>query len=211
MRKKLIFGSIIAVAILVGVSLTSVVGYQSVKSNNITSSPLFDVRTNEAVSTEKINIIREYIGKGKETRELFSNINDNRISIQKIIELIQGMDDSEIEQLMNLIDRHYLNNKLVENLPKEELIRILKNNWENQYDLNEIIDNLNIFYNKGYQNPGTVDNWNPGCFLEVLVVIFILIVHSIFFALLLIYMFIFKTGTFTCSPGSFCQMGLCKY
>ena len=50
MKKKIIIGSIIAVAILVGVSLTSVVGYKRVESD-FRESPLFNVRSERAIET----------------------------------------------------------------------------------------------------------------------------------------------------------------
>ena len=47
MNKKILIGSIIAVVILVLVSFTGVVGYQTTKSSTIArASPLFKVRTN---------------------------------------------------------------------------------------------------------------------------------------------------------------------
>ena len=52
-NKKILLGSIIAVAVLIGVSFTSVVGYSSVKSNSAINSPLFNVRTNRAIDKER--------------------------------------------------------------------------------------------------------------------------------------------------------------
>ena len=64
MNKKIIIASIIIVAILVGVSLTSVVGYQSVESN-FWESPLFNVRSNLVIDNENKVLNREYLKKGK--------------------------------------------------------------------------------------------------------------------------------------------------
>jgi len=61
MNKKILIGSIIAVAILVGVSLTSVVGYQSVESN-FKESPLFNVRSNRAIEKDGSIVTYNYIG-----------------------------------------------------------------------------------------------------------------------------------------------------
>ena len=53
MKKKILIGSIIAVIILVLVSFTGVVGYQTIESSAIArASPLFTVRTNSAIGEE---------------------------------------------------------------------------------------------------------------------------------------------------------------
>jgi len=53
MNKKILIGSIIAVAILVLVSFTGVVGYQTTKSSTIArASPLFAVRSSRAIDEE---------------------------------------------------------------------------------------------------------------------------------------------------------------
>ena len=53
MDKKILIGSIIAVAILVLVSFTGVVGYQTTKSSTIdVASPLFTVRSSRAIDKE---------------------------------------------------------------------------------------------------------------------------------------------------------------
>jgi len=51
MNKKILIGSIIAVAILIGVSFTSVVGYNSVDSN-VKASPISTVRTSRTIDGE---------------------------------------------------------------------------------------------------------------------------------------------------------------
>ncbi len=61
MNKKILIGSIIAVAILVLVSFTGVVGYQTTKSSTIAkASPLFAVRSSRAIDEESKDI-RAYI------------------------------------------------------------------------------------------------------------------------------------------------------
>ena len=54
MNKKILIGNIIAVAILVLVSFTGVIGYQTTKSSTIArASPLFAVRSNRAIDEER--------------------------------------------------------------------------------------------------------------------------------------------------------------
>ena len=53
MNNKILIGSIIAVVILVLVSFTGVVGYQTTKFSTIAkASPLFSVRTQRAIDKE---------------------------------------------------------------------------------------------------------------------------------------------------------------
>ena len=67
MNKKILLGSIIAVVILVLVSFTGVVGYQSAKSSTIArASPLFSVRSKRAIDRESKDLTSDYIGKGEE-------------------------------------------------------------------------------------------------------------------------------------------------
>ncbi|UCD14590.1 MAG: hypothetical protein JSW60_04005 [Thermoplasmatales archaeon] len=65
MVKKILIGSIIAVAVLICVSFTSVVGFQSVKSN-VKASPRFTVRTKRAIDEESKDLTCDYVGKGEE-------------------------------------------------------------------------------------------------------------------------------------------------
>jgi len=65
MKKKLLaIGSICAVAILLGVSFTSVVGYSNTKSKMI-ESPLYNLRTNRAIENSEDVTTCDFVGKGK--------------------------------------------------------------------------------------------------------------------------------------------------
>ena len=67
MNKRILIGSIIAVAILVLVSFTGVVGYQTTKSSSIArASPLFSVRSSRAIDEESKDIVCDYVGKEEE-------------------------------------------------------------------------------------------------------------------------------------------------
>ena len=65
MNKKILISSIIAVAILILVSFTGVVGYQTTQSSTMArASPLFAVRSSRAIDEESKDIVCDYIGKG---------------------------------------------------------------------------------------------------------------------------------------------------
>ncbi|UCF13146.1 MAG: hypothetical protein JSW06_02535 [Thermoplasmatales archaeon] len=63
MNKKILIGSIIAIAILVLVSFTGVIGYRSIDSD-VKVSPLFNIRSSKAIRKESKDIVCDYVGKG---------------------------------------------------------------------------------------------------------------------------------------------------
>ena len=66
MKKKILIGSIIAVVITVLVLFTSVVGFETTKSNSIRLSPLFYARSKRVINGEEIELDIRYINKGEE-------------------------------------------------------------------------------------------------------------------------------------------------
>lgn len=106
MKKKIIIRSIIATAILVGVSLTSVVGYQSAESN-FNDSPLFNVRTLRAIKKDSNDATCNYIGKGELINLYFREVN---LRIENILfNAINSMSDITFTRFVNFIIYH-LNN-----------------------------------------------------------------------------------------------------
>jgi hypothetical protein len=89
MKRKVLIGSIISVAILISVSFVSVVGYQSVKVNeNESSSPLFAFRTKRAIEKVSENkFISNFLGKGKESSISFPDQGFFTIEMLKQISL----------------------------------------------------------------------------------------------------------------------------
>ena len=67
MNKKILIGCIIAVVILILVSFTGVVGYQTTKSSDVArTSPLFSIRSTRAIDKESKDLTCDYVGKGVE-------------------------------------------------------------------------------------------------------------------------------------------------
>ncbi len=97
MDKKILVGSIIAVAVLIGVSFTSVVGFQSMKSTNIAeTSPLFKVRTSRAIGKESEDLTCKYVGQGNTLP--IPKQDGNEVLIRIIIDNIRMMDDKTFEK-----------------------------------------------------------------------------------------------------------------
>jgi hypothetical protein len=101
MNKKILIGSIIAVVMIVLVSFTGVVGYQTTKSSTIAkASPLFSVRSKRAIDEENKNTLTtNYIGKQNKVVIPFL-IPTRATMIKTIIERIKEIDDSAFNQLL---------------------------------------------------------------------------------------------------------------
>ncbi len=108
MSKKLLIGSIIAIIIIVGVSFTSVVGYNGVESN-LKASPLFNIRTNRAIDEESHDLTYDYVGKGEEIDIPIPKRNITIELISKAIKIISKMDKNELKKLIDLIKVNYNN------------------------------------------------------------------------------------------------------
>ena len=99
MNKKILVGSIIAVAILVGISFTSVVGYRSVTSD-VKESPLFTVRSSRAIDEESMDIACDYVGKGEDNFLSIPTRDSRTALVQKFIMSISRMSDENLEKLI---------------------------------------------------------------------------------------------------------------
>ncbi len=98
MDRKILVGSIIAVAILVLVSFTSVVGYSSVKSTTGKESPLFNIRTNRAIGKEDQVLTSNHVGKGNTLP--FPKRDDKEILTQKAVDIIRMIDDKTFDKFI---------------------------------------------------------------------------------------------------------------
>jgi hypothetical protein len=100
MNNKILTGVIIAVAILILVSFTSVVGYNSVESD-VKVSPLFNIRSSRAIQKDSEDFSCDYVGKGNYL--LLPKRNDKTVLIQKFINSISRMDDTIYNKFLNLL------------------------------------------------------------------------------------------------------------
>ena len=100
MNNKILISSIIAVAILILVSFTGVVGYQITKSSTIDKvSPLFFVRSSRAIDEENNNIVCNYVGKENSINIYIPDKTDDLEYIDASINFIQRMNDINLKYL----------------------------------------------------------------------------------------------------------------
>jgi len=104
MNKKILLGSIITVVILVLVSFTGVVGYQTTKSLTIArASPLFSIRTSRAIDEESKDLACDYVGKGEESVLSIPKRNDTKIEIEKVLDILTKIDDKTFNNFIKKI------------------------------------------------------------------------------------------------------------
>ncbi len=100
MNKKILIVSIIAVVILVMVSFTGVVGYQTTKSSTIArASPLFTVRSTRAIDEESEDLSCDYVGKGEESDLSIPKRDNINALLQKVMNRIRKMNYNEMKRL----------------------------------------------------------------------------------------------------------------
>ena len=99
MNKKILIGSIIAVAILVLVSFTGVVGHQKTTSSTIAKvSPLFTIRTNRAIGVGSKNLNCNY--PSNRIMLPFPNRDNKDKLTREVIDSIRKMDDKTYERFI---------------------------------------------------------------------------------------------------------------
>ena len=167
-NKILTIVSITSAIILVLVTFTSVVGFQTVKTDNREVSPLFDVRSKRAIGEESNAPVCDYLRKGEIF--FFPARNSRTVLIQRVLEALGGMSKEELNVLRNMVIQKsdeigVVLNQLKDN-PKE-----IKNHFLN--------GNANGLTDRPYCT--SEGNWEPGCLLFLIADIFWGILEFFFF------------------------------
>jgi hypothetical protein len=131
MNNKILIGSIIAVAILVIVSFTSVVGYNSVESD-VKISPLFNIRSSRAVDEDGKDLTCDYVGKGEENVLSIPKRDTQQYMLGKLINMIGKMDDKTYDRFVqlvkkiNIVQNSKINDNEIEVIPAPATIYFLR-------------------------------------------------------------------------------------
>jgi len=113
-------------SILILVSFTGVVGYQTTKSSTIgKASPLFAVRSSRAIDEESVDLSCDYVGKGEEIAISVPTYNSRNTQLQKVIDVISRMDDKSFDMLVDLIIRHLQQKDGFQEYSEEEILQSL--------------------------------------------------------------------------------------
>jgi len=132
MKKKILVGSMIAIAMLIGASFTSVVGYKSVESD-VKESPLFNARINSALKKDNKDFSCDYIGKSKVSVIFFPQRDKALFSFQKVVDGISNMDDLTFNIFVDKVVIKLCESKVLEEkdfLKIRELFNFIRNNPE---------------------------------------------------------------------------------
>ena len=172
MNKKILIGSIIAVAILVLVSFTGVVGYQTTKSSTIAkASPLFTVRSSRAIDEESKDFSCDYLGRGEESILSIPKRDSETSRIQKAIDSISKIDDETFDRLVDFLINRQGKRIKEENIP--EMINVLHQLKINPDEIkNYIADEKE---NELYTEEGFCETvgfiWVPECWVALFLLI----------------------------------------
>ncbi len=166
MNDKILIGSIIAVAVLIGISFTSVVGYNSVDSN-VKASPLFTVRSSRVIDKESEDLTCDYIGKGKEITILLPERKDKIDLIRKTFERIRAIDDTTFNKFMNLVFNQIQKKHELKDLNIDE-VKIALHQIRNNPEIIRMYHGNDNVYVTWIIDPWPTVCWFPGCLLYLI-------------------------------------------
>ena len=132
MHNKILVCSIIVIAVLIGASFTSVVGYKSVESN-VKESPLFNTRINSALKKDSKDFSCDYIGKSKISVLFFPQRDKTLFPFKKVVDGISKMDDLAFNIFVDKVVIKLCESKVLKEkdfLKVRELFNFIRNNPE---------------------------------------------------------------------------------
>jgi hypothetical protein len=198
-KRILIFGSIIAVIILIFASFNSVVGFQSNEVSSKRASPLFNVRSKNAIDECNPTITCGYIGNGKKFTIPIPIRGWEFNLIQNTLERIKKMEGDEFREFIAELS-HYLENEPEMTFMNSKLLR--DSLYQAKVNPGIIINNpifkrdVNPFYTKSpsqgdcctcNNEPPNCDTfslfsggeWNLDCYIRFFLLLVILMVGGV--------------------------------
>ena len=174
MDKKILVGSIIAVAVLIGVSFTSVVGFHSVKSTSAIHSPLFGIRIRRAIGQRQQDISTDYLGYGESINIYLTGRIRRAEQVQKAIDILRDMDDRAFSKMVAKITFQLKNQKQMTAKETSEMLKIFHHIRRNP---NYIKDSRIYFKDINNQQQWTATcyefetkcNWVNGCIIRKII------------------------------------------
>lgn len=175
-KNRLIGISVFTVILLVLGSQSNALSYQSLKSNVVNDSPLFQTRTQRANNKQQDSINSQYLGMGKNNKLLILPITEETDSLREVISKIRGMSESTFNRFVEYLVLQINSKDGCKGIDvkefKNELRQVSKSakNFIVNKDVNS--DKRTILYN---YIPTIC--WFPGCYifdLILFIIIFIL-------------------------------------
>jgi len=186
MNNKILIGSIIAVAILVLVSFTGVVGYQTTKSSTIAkASPLFSIRSKRAIDEESKDLTCAYVGKGEEITIPIPTRDSRNAFLQKFIDRVSKMDDEAFDKFIGLVINRLEKEPNINDETISEIVKLLEQ-LRNEpmkpanykiFRINSNEKKSSSWYDSYCETTGCDGCWTPpislfviGCFIMLLLI-----------------------------------------
>jgi hypothetical protein len=102
MNKRLLFGSIIAIVVLIGASFTSIAGFKDVEPD-VKTSPLFTIRAHRAVQKEPKEVHCEFIGHSNNQSTMFPPKDTTKQLFYQVVDDICMMDDGTFTRFVDAV------------------------------------------------------------------------------------------------------------
>ena len=120
MNTKLLLGSIAIILLLVGLTVTPMVGIRNATSKN-SSSPLFEIRRSSVIDAQQSGVERDYIGKQANLSLPLPTLKDTSDLLERFSLFLNRMDERTYERFAKLCMAHLAQHKVCPGLTTEEL------------------------------------------------------------------------------------------
>jgi hypothetical protein len=208
MKMNVVVGSIFAAALLLVVSFISVVGYQSVQATDHEgSSPLFAVRTEQALEKTRSDGVSAFLGKGTSINLFPTQAGSQQMLIQTAIQIFRAHPALLAKLIQNLDKYPYIAGLLTKQGIKTEDIstymKMIQNNPS--FVTEEILDQCLVALEKDPRQPlGLSTSSALGCFIVAMMALLPL---TIVLTLLLLF---FTVRILTCMNFNDCANNLAQ-
>jgi hypothetical protein len=200
-KRILFFGSVLAAIMFIMVSFNSVVGFQTNSISSSEVSPLYTIRTKNAIEDENRDpLIYDYFGKGKTNTIQLPPRNKNNTLLKKTIEIICKMNDKTFNLFLSNVIKKMQDDRNI----NSEMIFQVRTLFHYLRDHEQEVRNF-IINDKAEDEPTlagyTVCVWFPGCsFIRAVIYIINFILGVTISIILLLCIFVsVMDGFFSCS------------
>jgi len=162
-------GSVIASTLLILVSLTSAVGYRTVRPSATSQSPLFDLRMKRAITGEGNTVLTlDYLGKGQHSDIRFFPRLEGNNTLREIIQKITAMDDHSYQKFVRTTVSVLSNQGNLRGITSQQFITAL---YQVRDHPQAFFDSLGSEAGNRTLNPNPTFCWFPGCFIIIILAI----------------------------------------
>jgi hypothetical protein len=188
-KKPLIGVSILTVILLVLGSLSTVVGYQSVKLS-VNDSPLFQTRTQRAIHQDHHLVTSDYLGKGREINVYVPMKDSEKKFIDRAIAFFKAMDEKSFEEFVRrFISYLHLNDTDYAEADNQEITDLL-------FKIKSNPESLNNYYLMILEKDKLEHSFEYFCQITFLIT---MLIATLFLPFIVLYNLYYKMSVFLCS------------